>query len=109
MSDLISHRRDFVRALALGASTSLVAACPARPQEPVQEPPDPVEAEVDARMSLIVNRYGDRLDDTAREEIRREVTGIVRRGRSLREYPLDNGDGPASVWIPYRAPLAREG
>lgn len=116
MSATPPHRREFVRTLVLGSSAGLAlrggsatlrADDAPEPKPPEDESPDPTEAEINARMNLIVARYGDRLDAEARETIRREVAGIVRRGQALRAYPLDNGDGPASVWTPYREPIAR--
>lgn len=108
-------RRAFVRALALGAPSALLvpAPAPATADDPPADPPRPeAEAEAppseaDARMDLIVARYGRHLDDDAREAVRREVEGVVRRGEALREFALDNGDGPFPVFVPYRAPLGR--
>ena len=125
MYQTTSHRRDFVRTLALGASAGLVAGSgaaaarraddettgpsddptPPKSDQAATETVDPDDADIDARMDLILARYGDRLDDDARASVRREVAGIVRRAKSLRRFPLDNGDGPATVWVPFR-PLA---
>lgn len=103
-----THRRDFARALALGAlaAPSVVAADEPekKPDEP--KPAAPPRTEVDARMDLILARYGGRLDDEARKSIRSELEGIVRRAETLRKLPLDNGDSPSHVFTPYRAPLA---
>jgi hypothetical protein len=107
------NRRDFVRALALGASAGTLAH-PAsawaddkeKADEKGKEKPDPIQAEADARMALIVARFGKHLDDEARKSVRAELEGIVRRAERLRKFPLDNGDGPFPVFTPYRAPLA---
>lgn len=107
-------RRDFARALALAA----VAAPSALADEPKAddkdkpkdaskpEPPKPPD-EVDARMALILARFGKhaQLDDKARAAIRGEIAGIVRRGEALRKVPLGNGDGPFPVFHPFKAPL----
>lgn len=104
-----SNRRDFVRALALaGPAAVLGAPAPARDD---QEPEQPGEerkprSEGDARMELILTRYGKSLDDDARKSVRAEVDAIVRRGESLRKFELTNGDEPSPVFTPYRAPLA---
>jgi hypothetical protein len=102
-----SHRRDFVRALALGA----VVATPALADDP--KTPDDKEKpkapdEVEARLAIVLARFGKhaQLDDKARETIKREIAGIVRRGEALRKIPLGNGVGPFPVFHPYRAPLA---
>jgi hypothetical protein len=107
-----THRRGFVRVVALGATAGLAtsaARAPAAsgPEPPFQQPKqeeksDELDAEVEARMALIVARYGARLDDEARKTIADEVRGIVRRGRRLKEFALDNGDGPFPVFIPFR-------
>jgi hypothetical protein len=97
------HRRDFVRALALGASgATLTTPSPLRAVEAHDEKP---KDEVDARMELILARFGARLDAEARKAVRAEVEAIVRRAEGLRRFPLDNGDGPFPVFTPYRAPL----
>ena len=103
------HRRDFVRTLALGATAGWLAR-PASGQEPKPKPKDPAdqrrEAEVEARMALLIARYGDGLDEEARKTIRRDVEATVRRGERLRKFTLENGDGPAPIFVPYRKPLA---
>jgi hypothetical protein len=79
----------------------------ARPEPAHVEAPPPLD-EVDARMALVLARYGKhaKLDDKARATIRSEIAGIVRRGEALRKITLTNGDGPFPVFHPYRAPLA---
>ena len=103
--DQTHHRRDFVRKLALGASAAgLVTARPSRADKP--EKPEPAKSEADARMELILARFGKLLDDDARRAVRAEVAALVHRAEALRKFPLDNGDGPFPVFVPYRAPLA---
>jgi hypothetical protein len=115
-----THRRDFVRSLALGASAGallLPAAVrsedddkdkekdKAKGDEPKAEPAKP-KTEADARMELVLARFGKHLDADARKAVRDEVNSIVRRAEGLRKFPLTNGDGPYPVFTPYRAPLA---
>ena len=105
-----SHRRDFVRALALGggavALTRPVLADDEKDKDkPRDEAPKP-RTEVDARMDLILARYGKYLDDAAKKSVRAEVESIVKRGEQLREFALTNGDEPFPVFTPYRAPVA---
>jgi hypothetical protein len=101
MSD--HHRRDFVRALAF--TTALGGTVVAdEPVKDVKEEPRPSEA--DARMALVLARFGTQLDADARKAIRAEIEDQVRRAATLRKIPLDNGDGPFPVFHPYRAPLA---
>jgi hypothetical protein len=109
MSDLppdapAPRRRDLLRALALGG----LAAAPALADEPANTKPDEPKppTEADARMALIVARFGAHLDEAARKAVRAEVAAQVRRAESLRKLPLDNGTGPYPVFVPYRAPLS---
>ena len=102
-----SHRRDFVRAIALGG-TALATGAPAiaqDPEKPGEEPPK-AASEADARMDLILARHGSYLDDDARKAVRDEVEALVRRGEQLRKFELTNGDEPMPVFAPYRSPLA---
>ena len=97
------HRRDFVRALALGASTPalLLGDEPATKKETKK-------TEVDARMELVLTRFGTQLDEAARAHVRSEIEEMVARAVALRKFPLGNGDGPMPEFVPYRAPLGLE-
>lgn len=102
------HRRDFVLGWSLGLVPSLVvprdrARGDAAPPGP---PPDPIQAETDARLALVLARYGARLDEEARKSIRSEIESQVRRAEGLRHFALTNGEGPFPVFKPYRSPLA---
>jgi hypothetical protein len=116
-----TRRRDLLRGLALGTAAGLIGAPSARggndddpakkdqkPAEPATDAPPPNQnpTEADARMALVLARYGDQLDGDARAVIRAEIEGHVRRAQALRKIPLTNGDGPFPVFHPYRAPLA---
>lgn len=96
------NRRIFVGALAgaagLSTSTKSIAQDPAPPAQP-----DPLDAEVDARMALVVARYGARLDEDARKAIRDDIRQHIRRARRLKEFTLENGDGPHTVMTAYRS------
>lgn len=124
-----TDRREFLRHLSLGTSVSacLIVApemCPAyepptnpakaaepeppkdaKPVEPARPAPSELEAEIEARMGVVLARYGGKLDDAARQAVRREVAIIVGRGRALRQIALKNGDGPFPIFTPYRRPL----
>ncbi|MBX6315118.1 MAG: twin-arginine translocation signal domain-containing protein [Isosphaeraceae bacterium] len=104
------HRRDFIRTLALGAAAGALAP-PARADEPEQkdeaeQKDEPAKSEADARMEVVLARFGKQLDADARKAVRREVEGIVQLAEALRKYKLDNGEGPYPIFKPYRAPLA---
>lgn len=112
MPEISRRRRDFLRTLALGASAApLATPSPLLADEPPKvDPPEPKpespKSEADARMELVLARFGNQLDAEARKAVRSEVDSIVRRAEALRKYPLGNGDGPAPVFTPYRAPIA---
>ena len=94
------RRRDFVRAVALGASATTVLPAAEPNKKPAHA--DPLTAEIDARMALVIARYGDKLDDEARAQVRQEVEAIVGRAEALRKFGLENGEGPFPVFRPYR-------
>jgi hypothetical protein len=110
------HRREFLRELTVivGTTAAMAGGGAARGDEPPGAKPEPpvdpsVKAEVDARMGLVVARFGDRLDPKARERVRAQVERQVRRDRSLRQFKLENGDGPFPVFTPFRAGLEENG
>jgi hypothetical protein len=103
-----THRRDFVKAVALvGSAAALTRPAMADDDKDKDKKDEPKpKSEVDARMDLILARYGSSLDDEAKKSVRSEVETIVRRGEQLRKFALTNGDEPFPVFTPYRAPLA---
>jgi hypothetical protein len=105
------HRRDFVRSLTLGAAatalpTTVVADNKDKPRPEKITPPSRPSSEADARMGLVLARFGAQLDEAARKAVRDEVEAITHRAEALRKFALENGDGPFPVFHPYRAPLA---
>ncbi len=109
-----THRRDFVRTLALGASAAALTspASAGADAPPFVGPPRPklepkaIPSEVEARMALVNSRFGTMLDAERRKAVEVRVAALVRRAEALRKFELDNGDGPFPVFTPYRAPLA---
>jgi hypothetical protein len=102
-----SHRRDFVKSLALGVGVAALSRPVAtRGDDPKAEDDESREDEIDARMDLVLARYGEKLDDAARDAVRREVESVVRRGEALHAFKLDNGDAPFPIFRPYREPLS---
>jgi hypothetical protein len=103
-------RRDFAR-LTLGA-----AAAAALPASLLVEPPaaaaqslppeaplsSAAEAEAKLKAEAILDKYGSRLDDLQKDELRKLVHGIQAQVEKLRAHPLENGEGPALVFQPYR-------
>jgi hypothetical protein len=51
---------------------------------------------------LVAERYGDRLDDAQREDLRRVVEGVVAGVRELRAVPLSNADAPVDLAVTWR-------
>lgn len=102
MSTSELNRRSFVAGLAgtgvaLGTAHADDAPEPARPKPPT---------EAEARMDLIIARFGSQLDETARKSVRAEVESLTRRAEALRKFTLENGDGPFPVFHPYRGPAS---
>ncbi len=54
-------------------------------------------ADVDAKLANIVRQYGNRLTGEQREHLRRILTYNEKMLASIRAFPLENGDPPASV------------
>jgi hypothetical protein len=52
---------------------------------------------VEARYNNTIRQYGDRLNEEQRQRIRRVLTTNERMMSHIREFPLDNGDTPATV------------
>jgi hypothetical protein len=101
MSSHRTHRRDFVRTIALGGACGALGGSNLAHAD---DPPKP-SPEVEARMQMILARFGETLDDDAREAVRKDIETVVRRGESLRNFALDNGDTPMPIFRPYRAAL----
>ena len=53
--------------------------------------------EVDARLANVIRKYGNRLSEQQRLHLRRILTYNERMLVSIRTFPLQNGDPPASV------------
>ena len=51
---------------------------------------------MEARYNNAVRQYGDRLSEEQRQRIRRILAANQRMMSHIREFPLDNGDTPAT-------------
>ena len=99
-------RREFARRAVLAAATAAVlpgslaatqdVPSPQTPQE--QTPLSPqAQAEVELKIQAILRKYGDRLNDAQKADIRRLVTEGQKPLEAMRAYKLDNSDQPATV------------
>lgn len=100
-------RRDFTRRAAIAAATAaclpaeLLAASP----QPAPPPPHQAEeklspesqAEVDAKIQALFRKYGDRLSDAQKADVRRLLTEGQKPLELLRKFTLDNADQPGNV------------
>jgi len=78
------------------AASALVRARAVEAAEPVSIQPN---AEVEARIQWIFTKYGSRLNDEQRADIRRIITGGQPAIDAMRAYPLGNEVGPP---VPFR-------
>ncbi|MCX6642832.1 MAG: hypothetical protein NTV15_05530 [Candidatus Bathyarchaeota archaeon] len=62
----------------------------------------PKEKEVDRLAGLILDRFGDRLTEQQRVEVKKSVETIVDNAVKMREIRLENSDEPFTVFIPFR-------
>jgi hypothetical protein len=100
-------RRDFARRAALAAAT---AAClpaellgaPPLPTTPLRQQPEEKlspesQAEVDAKIQALLRKYGDRLSEGQKADVRRLLTEGQKPLEQMRKFPLDNGNQPGNV------------
>lgn len=76
----------------------------AKPPQPQPSLPAASQAEVDARINWILTKYGSRLNDEQRADIRRIVAGGQAGIDTMRAYPLGNEVEPP---VPFRVWRAR--
>jgi hypothetical protein len=107
-------RRAFARSAALAAATVAVlpadvfsqaaapAPAPAAPPASAETNAPPklsaaAQAEIDARVQGVMRQFGDRLSDAQKAEVRRLITLGQPGVESLRAYPLEISDEPATI------------
>ena len=89
----ISRRRFGVSAALAGGLFSTAA----QGQRQGVQLSQPETAEVEARYNEVMRKYGSRLSDDQKQRIRGILTANERMMSHIREFPLDNGDTPATV------------
>ena len=82
---------------------------PAQPKPPDNPPALSAasQAEVDARVQWITTKYGSRLSDEQRADIRRIIAGGQSGVDAMRKYDLENAAGPAEPFRIYRKAAKR--
>lgn len=74
-----------------------------RPREGQEEEEPPG---TEALLDYVEARWGDRLSEDEREQVRSSIAGNLRAASALDEVDLTNGDGPALRFHAYRGPDA---
>lgn len=100
-------RRDFARRAAMAAATAaclpaeLLAASPLRSATLAQQPDEKLspesQAEADAKIQAVFRKYGDRLSEAQKADIRRLLTEGQKPLEAMRKFPLENADQPGNV------------
>jgi hypothetical protein len=100
-------RRDFARAAALAAAT---AALPQSASVQASASAQATSAQApqlspagEAQLQTILARYGKRLSDDQKTEVKRLVIQAQKTSETLRSLPLDNSDEPAMTFHIYRS------
>jgi hypothetical protein len=67
----------------------------------------PAKAEVEMKFQNVVRKYGDKLSDVQKTDVRRVLAETQEGLESLRAFVLANGDQPAAVFHIYRGEAKR--
>ena len=116
MARFSPERRRFTLGAAAAATTALISPGQALEQAQAAGSPKPVttvdqktreamaklspaaQAEVEAKVSSIFRKYGSRLSDEQKADIRRAMAETQDGLEKMRAFALDNGDQPATVF-----------
>jgi hypothetical protein len=99
-------RRAFALGTAVAATSALVpdavfsqtASAPAQPQSSPSSKLSPeAQAEVEMKVSGIFRKYGNKLSEEQRADIRKVMAETQSGLEKMRAFTLDNGDQPADV------------
>ena len=103
----VISRRDFARRAVMAAATAaclpaeLLAASPLPTPQPQQQSEEKLspesQAEVDEKIRALFRKYGDRLSEAQKADIRRLLTEGQKPLELMRKFPLDNADQPGNV------------
>jgi hypothetical protein len=102
----VSRRRFGQRVALLAAGSLSPARIFAKPHDPhrhsesqVNDPTSQQNEEVEAKLANIVRKYGNRLSEEQRTHLRHILDYNERMLTSVRSFPLQNGDPPASILV----------
>lgn len=101
-------RRDFARvAAAAAATTALPIASKAAAETPTAGPFERTQAAqlspaAEAQYQAILAKYGKRLSDEQKTELKRLITQAQKTSDALRAFPLENSNEPAMIFHIYR-------
>ena len=87
----VFSRRQLGRCAALAAAGAV--GVPATAQSPVTPENETV---VDAKYANVLRKYGDRLSEEQRTRARETIVSHGRMLARIRDFPLENGDAPAT-------------
>jgi hypothetical protein len=97
-------RRDFARLALAAAAVPAVANVPAFAEIPAATATATPNPEAEARIAMILGKYGTRFTEEQKADIRRLITGAQEGLEMMRAHPLDNSIEPATLFRVYRAP-----
>ncbi len=60
------------------------------------------QREIEDTLKLIMDRYGDRLSEEEKEELKQQLEANLDGARSIRAVALLNSDEPFTIFKPYR-------
>ena len=107
MSDSSLTRREFAGRIAVtaGAAAGMVTACPAdqapdKPDQPETPPPPSPEGFL---LGWVLSEYPpEHLTEETIAGIRADIRGNLAQARRLRSFPLENSDGPSTLFRAWR-------
>lgn len=114
MAKFSIDRRRFAIGAAAAATTAIISPAEALEQAQTTPPPKPpaadektrvamakltpaAQAEVEAKVASIFRKYGNRLSDEQKADIRRSMAESQDGLEKMRAFVLENGDEPATV------------
>lgn len=119
MSKFLIGRRQFALGAAAAASTALihpgqaiaqaagsVSELDKKTRETMAKLTPQARAEVEAKVASIFRKYGDRLSDQQKADVRRIMAETQEGLEKMRAFPLENGDQPADTFRAYRSEAA---